>query len=141
MDDISPPPPDWYREPLDMAPTVHIRPLDIPHPVDPHVYRAMQETVRFLEWQSRNRAHLTAVPITLSDIEQSAVRILGTLIDDLVFTLTTASERLVHEVTRTPTHKPLPNGMTRIAALEQSTGLQKAAGLVASYLAFRRKTG
>lgn len=132
--------PDWYREPIDMAPVPRIRALDIPHPVDPHVYRAMQETVRFLEWQSQNRARLTAVPLTLSDIEQSAVRIFGTLVDDLVFTLTTESERLVHEATRTPLHKPLPYGMTRSAVLEQSTGLQKAAGMVASYLAFRRKT-
>lgn len=139
MDDTTQPL-DGYRELLDMAPVPRIRALDIPHPVDPHVYRAMQETVRFLEWQSQNRAHLTAVPLTLSDIEQSAVRILGTLIDDLVFTLTTESERLIREAAATPHDRPLPGGMTRSAVLEQSTGLQKAAGMVASYLAFRRKT-
>lgn len=110
------------------------------HDVDPHVYRAMQEFVRLLNWQSTNRAGITDIPLTLSDIEQSAVMILGTLVDDLVFTLTTESERLVHEATRTPHDRPLPGGMTRSAVLEQSTGLQKAAGMVASYLAFRRKT-
>lgn len=119
--------------------------LTLPHPVDPHVYRLMQETVRLLNMQNAYAHRVNPYPVTLSDLEHSARRSLTALVGEMAAMLDYESERMAslgapsahnpHAPVGTDwTRTPLPPGMTRSQALEQSTAYGRAASLVRGFL-------
>lgn len=123
--------------------------LTLPHPVDPHVYRLMQETVRLLNMQNAYAHRVNPYPVTLSELEHSARRSLTGLVDEMAAMLDYESERMASLGAPTPayvppgtdwTRVPLPPGMTRSQALEQSTAYGRAASLVRGFLT-RHATG
>lgn len=130
---------DTPQIPPQMWNGIHGIATPLPHRVDPHVYRAMREMARLLDLQRAGEAGDPGAGVTVATLEHSARMILGNLVDDITHALTAESERLIHEAAAAPPTAPLLHGATRAQVMEQSLGFQRAAGMVASFLEFRRR--